>query len=123
MELESGQNWQPAYQANLIAPPTGVRNINYPIPAFRIPQPFSSPALIVGASSATAKPTWRLAAYIDVLINVEAIGYTQLAHVFIPLGAIYIFVDRSVSAFYLQVYVPRWYQSLDLEVWQYVGPV
>jgi hypothetical protein len=115
----NGDSWQKVYQINLQAETSAIPNHFYQIPSFTIPYTFIN-KIAVGASSSSAKPNWRLAFYANALVNILGIGFVEVEHFYVPFGASLLDPQKGVP-YTLKLYIPKWHQNMDVEIWEYTG--
>lgn len=121
--LDSAQ-WQSVYETQLTAQPTGLANGSYyPIGRHTVPVEFDSDVIVVGTSSSTAKPTWRLGCYLSAYTSINGVGNTEIANVLCPFGLKLFKFPEYSSSYQIRLTIPKWHQSLDVKIWKYLGVV
>lgn len=116
----SNANWLSVYSASLAATPVMPRG-HLPIPSFFAPVELDSHALLIGATSNQAEPTWRLAFWASQRIAVQGIGFAEVNSSFVALGLSLIRFPVLSDTYTLKIRVPRWHTQLSFQVWKYVG--
>lgn len=92
-----------------------------PIPQHSIPIIFDCHTLLVGATSATAKPNWRLGFYLKMLVVTSA-GTAEASNRSIPFGLNLIRFPALSHEFKLKAYIPKWHRQVEMKIWKYTGP-
>lgn len=101
-----------------------------PIPPITIS--VDSYILAIGASSTTAKPHWKLAAWVAprLLFSpsstsefIAAVQSEQSQKVSLNQLTLIQFVDFGIKPYLLEIRIPRWHTEMYLEVWKYSGEV
>lgn len=122
LNTQDTAGWQAVYETQLIAQPTGLSNGSlYPIGRHTVPVDFDADVIVVGTSSSTAKPSWRLGCFLSAYTVISGVGNTEIATGMCPFGLkLFKFTEYSGS-YRLGLYVPRWHQDLDIKIWKYLG--
>ncbi len=120
LDLSNSSNFVEAYEIILTAGSSPVPNYHTPIGIHLIPIVFDSHTLLVGASSSTAKPNWRLGFYLRALIA-SAVGMAEASNYPIPFGLNLIQLPKLSSEYRLRAYIPKWHQTMEMKIWKYVG--
>lgn len=121
LDLSNSSNFEVCYETILTAASSPVPNYHTAIPLHQIPTIFDRHTILVGASSSTAKPNWRLGFYLRMLIT-SSVGTAEASNNPIPFGLNLIRLPKLSSEYRLKAYIPKWHQSMEMKIWKYVGP-
>lgn len=122
LDLTDGAEWLQVYDSTLTAEPiTGLENRYRPIPHHVIPFDFYSYTLAIGASSSKAKPTWNLAFYLGMMIDIPSVGNAETEATAIRLGLSLVRFPPLAAPYKLKARIPRWHSEMSMTIWRYLG--
>lgn len=127
LDLSNSDNWVGFFHASFQAGRTPGNTKVVPIPEIIMPDSLSSHILAVAASSSTAKPNWRFAGFLNqrIELGLTAIGTPDTDasrhKAWLDRLTLVIF-PKLTSSYYLSFETPKWFQDIDLTIFQYVGP-
>lgn len=121
LELGNLSYLQEVYETTLTAGSSPVPGYHVPIPRHLIPATFTRHTLLVGASSSTAKPNWRMGFYLSMAIA-SGVGLAESDSYKVPFGLNIIRLPMLSNEFKLKAYIPKWHQEMTMKIWQYTGP-
>ena len=125
VQLNNANNWIPFFSASYTA-----QDLPYgryrPMPSQILPVQSDERILAVRATSAQAKASWRTGGWLIPLLDLPGSGFSeaQLKSIRVPLrlaGLVQLPDLRTTYTF--QFDPPSWMRSVQLEMWQYIGPV
>lgn len=120
LDLSNSSNFQEVYET-ILSGELVIEGRYKPIPQHQIPITFDRHTLLVGASSSTAKPNWRLGFYLRMLIT-SSVGTAEASNCSIPFGLNLIRFPVLSSQYKLKAYIPKWHREMELKIWKYIGP-
>ena len=100
-----------------------------PIPSITVS--VDSFTLLIGASSNSSKPTWRLAAFVSPRLlfspsstseYLAAVQSERAQAVLLNRLNLIQFTDFGLSPYLVEISIPRWYRDIELEIWKYTSP-
>jgi hypothetical protein len=103
-------------------------DIFVPIPAITVS--VSSPVLLIGASSVSAKPNWYLAGRVsqrllfspsstsDFIAAVQSSGRYKIG---LNRLNLILFTDYGVTPYLIEIQIAKWHRQMYLEIWEYSG--
>lgn len=125
LQLANPSHWEAVYDETFTATEAPMGRY-YPIDPVVIPVLFSSPLLCLAASSAHAKPTWRLGYWARQYVAAQGLSF----------GAIESFTNKAflnrfmlaqfrmiAPEYQLKIEIPWWFRSMSVAIWQYNGPI
>lgn len=121
LDLSNSSNFVEVYETILTAGSSPVPNYHAPIPLHQIPVVFDCHTILVGASSSTAKPNWRLGFYLRMLVT-ASVGTAEASNNPIPFGLNLIRLPKLSNEYRLKAYIPKWHQTMEMKLWKYIGP-
>lgn len=122
LDLTNPADWLRVYDVSLSAMPVGgMPGRYYRIPDHSIPTIFDRYTLAIGASSTQTRPTWNLAFYAAMLVQIPGVGRAEAISVPVILGLKVIEFPVLSSQFTLKARLPRWHIEMDITIWKYIG--
>lgn len=123
LESNEALDWVRVFDTTLTAQPftEGREGSFHPMAAYTIPFIFSRHVLTINAVSANAKEHWSLAFYLEMLIDVAAIGLSKAESFKVNLGLNLIRLPNINGIFQLRIRYPKWHKDMSMTFWQYVG--
>lgn len=129
MDFANNLNWDLVLRRNYVAASTPNEPQGFlPIPPITVS--VDRFTLLIGASSNSAKPTWRLAAFVSPRLlfspsstseYLAAVQSEKSQAVLRERLNLIQFTDFGLSPYLLEISIPRWYREIDLEIWKYTG--
>lgn len=126
LQLSNSAHWGVPYQISRRANSYSTTGLFFPIPSFEVPIQFESPILAIAANSQDAKSWWILGCRVRQLFEVPVIPEEVASvqrRVLLNRGGTLIQFPRYVSQYRLEVEIPKWHRSMDITIWEYLGPI
>lgn len=118
--LLDARYWQRIYITNCVA-----RIINNkvvaPIPSQMFRTNINSHILAVGASSNSAKPTWKLGCWLSQVVQIQGAGFAECNSTPIILGLTLVKFESLFTTYQLKARFPNWHKDLSISIWKYKG--
>lgn len=128
LELGNSANWNQVYSTTVAAFQIG--NGRYaPIPKIVVPFQLESPILAVYISCEPNKPTWNFAGWLSqsVFTGLTVGGVTDAENVQrrkIWLNKITLVrLEKLANSYSINFVVPKWFESVSIQLWEYIGTV
>jgi hypothetical protein len=128
LQLGNSANWEQVYFSTVNAAQVNPQS-HTPIPLIVVPVQLESPILAVYVSCTPPKPTWYFAGWLNqkVFTGLTVGGVTDAENVQrrkIWLNKITLIrLDKLSDSYSITFSVPKWFQSISLQVWEYTGPI
>ncbi len=130
LQLGNASNWESvyfstqfAYQINTVPPRYA------PIPKIVVPTQLESHILAVYVSCTPLKSSWHFAGWLSqkIFTGLTVGGTTDAESVQrrkIWLNKITLIrLEKLANSYSIAIEVPKWFQSVSIQVWEYIGPV
>lgn len=128
LQLGSAANWSDVYFVTVSASQINAERYA-PIPKINVPIQLESPILAVYISCTPPKPTWYFGGWLNqkIFTGLTVGGVTDAENVQrrkIWLNKISLIRLEQLSTSYSITFdVPKWFQSVSIQVWEYIGPI
>jgi|GEM_PF-5644727 len=123
LTLSDAAHWEVAFEEDYQADPGPSRSF-YPIQSVIVPVLFSSPYLVLNASSSHALPHWKLGYYARQFLGMTGIGAIESTTRKSLLNrAIFAQYPLLQADYQLRLDIPHWHRSISVRILQYIGPI
>ena len=114
--------WIKTHEAALSTNPKENSNKFSPIPDYDFSTPFSSHSLLVRVLSMSASPSWRLACYLEMHVDVQSFGRCYVGNQVANFGLSPLRFPKLSEQFRLKLIIPKYHKDLNISIWSYTGP-
>ena len=127
LQLSNSNNWESVWQGTFSAQRSPGNTTMLPIPEIVVPILLDKHILAVSITSNTAKPTWYFGGFLNQRISLGLVvgglpDSDAIEKRRIWLNRLTLIILPQLSSHYsLSFNVPKWFQDVQLNVWQYVG--
>jgi hypothetical protein len=126
VQFNNGTNWVPFYSGTYTATPTAGGRRYVPIPPHILPIASDERILAAKATSSDAQPNWQTGGWLTAIIDLSATPIRDMrgAKMRVPLRtAGLLILPEFAQSYKLRFDAPKWMQHVELEIWQYIGPI
>jgi hypothetical protein len=126
VQFNNGANWQPFYNGTYSATPVQGSARYVPIPPHTLPIAADYRILAAKATSADVRPSWKTGGWLTPIIDLSAtpLRDARWNQMRVPLRTSGILIlPEFAQSYRLRYDVPKWIQSVTLDIWQYIGPI
>ena len=128
LKLSNSSNWESVWQGTFSAQRSSGNTIINPIPEIVVPILLDKHILAVSITSSTAKPTWYFGGFLNQRISLGIVvgglpDSDAIEKRRIWLNRLTLITLTQLTSHYAVSFnVPKWFQDVQLHLWQYVGP-
>lgn len=128
LELGNSNNWSPFFYTKIDAVTSNNGELFTPIPTITVPILFDSHIIAVSVSCSKSKPTWYFGGFLNQRIS---LGLTvgglpdsdavQKRRLYLDRLTLIIF-PKIVSTYAVTIDVPKWFEDVSINIFEYIGP-